>query len=151
MDRTQLVEAIRMRVAQEHNVLLGKDDPILVSVTLNELVIEHALDMAIGRVEQAQHEVIAASAHQVAAAKETAGRLVTDAAEFVAREVRRAATEAADEAGARVRRAISEAESIGADAHQAKRGANYAAWIAAGSAVVALGCTLVVIFVMLGR
>ena len=151
MDRAQLIEAARMRVAQEHNVLLGKDDPILVSVTLNEFVLGHFIDMAVERIERAQHEVIASSAHQVDAAKETASRLVTDAADFVAREVRRAATEAADEAGARVRRAIAEAESVGADAHQAKRGANYAAWIAAGSALVALGSMLVVVFVMLGR
>lgn len=151
MERAELIETIRMQVAQQHNVLLGKDDPILVSVTLNELVISHFIDLAVERIERAQHEVIASSAHQVDAAKETASRLVTEAAEFVAREVRRAATEAADDAGSRVRRAIAEAESVGADANQAKRGANYAAWIAAGAALVALGCMLVIIVVMLGR
>ena len=42
-------EEIRKAVAIEHNNLLGKDDPILMSVTVHELVLQRYVDILVDR------------------------------------------------------------------------------------------------------
>ncbi len=94
------IERIIGEVARRHSVLLRHDDPILVSITLND----HLLARALARIEAtvaASQDQIAAStaqahAQQLAASKRLGEQLVQAAAEHIAGEVRSAAGEAVD-------------------------------------------------------
>ena len=96
-------------MALRHNVLLGVDDPILVTVTLNELVLARYVDLAAARATLASRELTVALEDQVAQAKDTPGRLITEAADYVAGEVRRViAAGAAEAVASAVRDAVAE-------------------------------------------
>ena len=94
------IERIVGEVAKRHNLLLRRDDPILVSITLHD----HLLARALARIEAtvtASQDQIAAStaqahAQQLAASKRLGEQLVQAAAEHIAGEVRSAAGEAVD-------------------------------------------------------
>jgi hypothetical protein len=80
-------------VAQKHGLLLSRDDPVLVSVTLNEQILSHAFGRLQGSLEQAQQEIGELSAKQTEAAKTIAEQLITAAAGYIADEVRAAAAD----------------------------------------------------------
>lgn len=83
-------EEIRKQVAIQHNVLLGKDDPILVTVTLNDMVLSRHLDLLSERCDEAQRLLTVTMQQQVEYSKDIAGRLITEAADYVAIQVREA-------------------------------------------------------------
>jgi membrane protease subunit (stomatin/prohibitin family) len=80
-------------VAQKHGLLLSRDDPVLVSVTLNEQILSQALGQLRGSLEQAKQEIGELSAKQTEAAKTIAEQLITAAAGYIADEVRAAAAD----------------------------------------------------------
>jgi len=82
------ISEIRKQVAIKHNVLLEKDDPILVTVTINELVLSRYLDLANEHYSEANRELIVALQQQQEQAKEVAGRIITDASDYVSEQVR---------------------------------------------------------------
>lgn len=83
-------EEIRKQVAIQHNVLLGKDDPILVTVTVNDMVLSRHLDLLSERCDEAQRLLTVTMQQQVEYSKDIAGRLITEAADYVAIQVREA-------------------------------------------------------------
>lgn len=136
-------------VAKRHNVLLGPNDPILVTLTLNELVVGGYVD----RVEQALGESLdqlsGAQAQHIEAAREIASSIITRAAEYGAEQIHRAVDDlvgslraglAADVAAARA--SAEAAEAARADAHKARQGSIYA--LVAAAVLVALALGLVV-------
>ncbi|GEJ56623.1 hypothetical protein [Anaeromyxobacter diazotrophicus] len=110
-------------VAKRHGILLDANDPVLVTVTLNELVLEEYLRRLSAAVEQGERRAVAASERQLAMAKQAAGEIVTRTAAYVADQVRAAAAEARSEIEQRVAGA---ATSVRADASAAARHRNLA-------------------------
>ena len=104
------MDEIRKLVAIKHNVLLGKDDPILVTVTLNELVLDHYLELAGKRGEEAERLFAVALAQHMEQAKGTAGKVITDAADYVSVQVRQAVNAALLDAANQLRQQVTEAQ-----------------------------------------
>jgi hypothetical protein len=145
-------DEIRKEVAIRHNVLLGADDPILVTVTLNELVLEKYLQLLAQQNEDAQRSLAIALQQHVEQSKETAGKVITSSADYVSQQVRQSVAAAIAEAGAQLRQQVAEAQAAGResvagvrDAQTAKNGAVIAAIVAGVSAVVAIGSLVVVL------
>lgn len=84
------LERLIGEVAKRHDLLLSRDDPVLVTVTLNELILAEALAQLQARLEAAQQEIAASSAKQIEASKVIAEQLITASADYVAGEVRAA-------------------------------------------------------------
>ncbi len=145
MSHDDLIDSIRAEVARRHNVLLGRDDPIFVTVTVNELVLAHYVDLVATRAEAATDRGVAASAAQVQASKETAGKLISEASGFVADQVRRAARSAADDFSEAIKQRLGSADREARDAHAARSGAMWAAVTAGAFAVIAIACTVIVL------
>ena len=79
-------QKIKVEVARRHHLTLDEDDPILVTITLNELVLEHYEERFKALLNQSQAQLSAVSAQQEEAAKEIASRIVTGAAVYVREE-----------------------------------------------------------------
>jgi hypothetical protein len=95
------IEALRAAVVKKHNVLLGKDDPIFISVHLNELVLAEVLANMKSIATESRNDSIATVAHQVEVAKRAAATLITQTAGYVAAEVQRQVKSALEESTAR--------------------------------------------------
>jgi hypothetical protein len=87
------IERLIGEVAQKHGLLLSRDDPVLVSVTLNEQILSHALGQLNDCLDKAKQEIGELSAKQTEAAKTIAEQLITAAAGYIADEVRAAAAD----------------------------------------------------------
>jgi hypothetical protein len=85
------IERLIGEVARKHGLLLSRDDPVLVSVTLNEQILTDALGQLHGSLEKAKQEIGELSARETEAAKIIAEQLITAAAGYIADEVRAAA------------------------------------------------------------
>jgi len=77
------IDSLRAAVVKKHNVLLGKDDPIFISVYLNELVLTEVLAAMRSIATESRNESIAGVSHQVEVAKVAAAKLVTQTAQYV--------------------------------------------------------------------
>jgi hypothetical protein len=84
------IEAAIGEVARKHNLLLSPDDPLMVLVTLNEMILARMLETQQGALEAALDQISAGAAQQVDAAREVAGVVITGGADYVAAEIRRA-------------------------------------------------------------
>ncbi|HGA7692146.1 TPA: conjugal transfer protein TraM [Salmonella enterica subsp. enterica serovar Virchow] len=143
---------IRKEVAVRHNVLLGKDDPILVTVTLNELVLGRYLDLISDQYDEANRTLTLTLQQQVEQSKETAGKIITDAANYVSDQTRQAVAEAIKDVGkelrqqvAEVKTASREAVASGRDAQMAKHSALVAAVLSGVGALIAVVALVVVL------
>ena len=90
MERAQIEEAIG-EVARKHNLLLSPDDPLLVTITLNEVILRRVLEGQRQAIEAAQDQISAGTAQQIEAAKQVAGIIVTGAADYLTSEFRQTA------------------------------------------------------------
>ena len=102
-------EEIRKAVAIEHNNLLGKDDPILMSVTVHELVLQRYVDILVDRNMELLKTLEAAQQKGIADAKQTAGRVITDASNYVSEQVHTAVSSAMKEALAQIKKELGRA------------------------------------------
>jgi hypothetical protein len=84
-------------VADRHGFLLDRQDPVLATVTLSELAIARLLGEVGRTVALAKHDIGAGAEQQVAAAKDAASHLITQAAEYADQQFRLAAEAAVDE------------------------------------------------------
>lgn len=150
------IDEIRKQVAIKHNVLLGKDDPILVTVTINEMVLSRYLDLANEHYSEASRELTIALQQQQEQAKDVAGRVITEAADYVSKQVRTSVEDvikaAITDAGGQLRQQIADAQAAGRDAvnnnrdaQTAKNGAILAAILAGVSAIVTVAALVVVL------
>ena len=105
-------EEIRKAVAIEHNNLLGKDDPILMSVTVHELVLQRYVDILVDRNMELLKTLEAAQQKGIADAKQTAGRVITDASNYVSEQVHTAVSSAMKEALAQIKKELGMASSL---------------------------------------
>jgi len=145
-------DEIRKEVAIRHNVLLGKDDPILVTVTINELVLERYLDLVSEHYEDVSRTLAVTTQQQIEQSKATAAKIITDAANYVSEQIRQASAQAASEAGEEIRRHISTSKAAsrdavvsGRDAQTAKNTAFLAAVAAGVAALIAVAAVVIVL------
>lgn len=122
VDRDKLIALVR----KETGIKLEADDPVLAVAVLHEKVLEPALERVEAAAQAAAGRMGHATDRAVEAARSEAGRVVTEAAEWVAERLR----EAAAEVSATL---VQETQAEVAKAEAARRAAVRAAWIA--------GCT----------
>jgi len=122
-------------VAKRHGIVLGKDDPVLVTLTFHEVVMREYVEQVVSAVEEATAEMAAASAQQVEYARRAAKELLGGAAAGAGEEVRLA--------GERVRARLADAaEEQVRDLRREVMAARRERWLALGCAVVAVGGAL---------
>jgi len=145
-------DELRKTIAIKHNVLLGPDDPILVTVTLNDLVIARYVEVLTAQNEGQQRALAAALAEHVEQSKAAGSRVITDAANYVSDQVRQAVQTALADAGATIRQEVADARAAGRDATQGAQAASTArstaiiAAVASGlAAIVAIAALVVVL------
>ena len=135
MDRDKLIALIR----KETGIKLDTDDPVLAVAVLHEKVLEVALE----RVETAAGSAAGRMAHAADRAVETArseaGRIVTEASEWVAEQLRAVGAEVAAAL-------VQETQAEAAKAEMARRAAVRAAWVAGAAGTVAVGAVALVVF-----
>jgi hypothetical protein len=127
------MERLIGEVAQKHGLLLSRDDPVLVSVTLNEQILSHALGQLRGSLQEAEQEIGELSAKQTEATKTIAEQLITAAADYVADEVRAAAVD--------ITANTDNLSSMGSNREPVRT--NHASWLAAAIAISA-ACALAI-------
>lgn len=145
-------DEIRKEVAVKHNLLLTEDDPILVSVTLNDLVLRRYIDVLTAQNEGHLVALNAALEKNIEQSKEIGGKIITNAADFVSSQVRESVQAAANDVAATIRQELAEAKAQNSDAEKrlatastSKGSAVIAACVAGFCAVVALGSMIVVL------
>jgi hypothetical protein len=121
------LEQLIGEVARKHSLLLSRDDPVLVSVTLNEQILSHALGQLNDCLDNAKQEIGEVSARETEAAKTIAEQLITAAAGYIADEVRAAAADIGADTDS--------LSNMGSDRDPAR--ASHASWLAAGIAISA--------------
>jgi len=141
------IERLIGEVAKRHNALLGRDDPIFMTITLNELIITRALERVQATVEASQDQIAAGTAQQIIASKTIAAGLITSAADHVAGQIRAATAEVAEQ----IQTAVAEELRGARLAAKIAQGARDAAWWAAGIviAIAAIAGTLTAVLPLL--
>lgn len=133
-------------VAKRHGVLLGPTDPVLVTVTLNELVVGRLIEQVTVRMEAASNDFSAAAVQQRQAAAESASALITEAAQYMAEQARQVGDELAARIAERIARetnaARADAQKAAAAARTIKTSVMYAAGTAIAAAALAIGLVL---------
>ena len=110
MERTRSgidFDEIRKTIAIEHNVLLDKGDPILAAVTLNELVLQRYIEILMEANEAHRKSIEAALQQGITDAKQTAGRVITEAADYVSEQTNMAVSAVLKEGEAQIKRDLS--------------------------------------------
>ena len=136
------IERLIGEVAKRHGVLIGRDDPVFMTITLNEIVLKRALQEMRAAVTAAQDEMAAGMAQQTAAAKTIGETIITAAAKHVETQLRSAANDAAQEINTALAARLAEAR---AAADRATAATRIAEW-AAGFAVAAAVAIILVVF-----
>lgn len=145
-------DEIRKQVAIKHNVLIGKDDPILITVTINDIVLGRHLELISEHYEETNKAMMVNLQQQVEQSKEIAGRIITDAANYISEQVQQAATATINQLKNDLQVQITKAETachrvmVGSNkAQTAKKSAYVAAALAGMAAVVAITVLLIII------
>ncbi len=88
------VKALIGEVAKRHHVLLSEDDPVLVTLTLNELILTRAIAEIEAHIQACKEQSSIAAAEHISASKALAEDIVTAGAAYLAGELRVAVAEA---------------------------------------------------------
>ena len=133
------VQRLIGEVAKRHNVLITENDPILVTLTLNELLLAEYLERVHARVQAAEDEISAGVAQSLAASKDIAAQLVTGAAGYVAEQVKAAGASVQAELLEALRREVNAAREAAEQAARAKRYALSAAGVTLAAVALLAG------------
>jgi hypothetical protein len=87
-------------VAKRHHILLSEDDPVLVTLTLNELILTRSIVEIEAHIQACKEQASVAAAEHIAASKALAEDIVTAGAAYLASELRAAVAEATAALGA---------------------------------------------------
>lgn len=133
------IDLLRAEVLKRHNFALGKDDPILVTVTLNELVLAGMLDRIRETSDDLERRGAGQMAQEVAAVKAAAERLIGGAAAVISSEVKRAGEAAERSIVMALESRLSAAQKAASVAQSSSRATFFAALIAMGCAMLTVG------------
>jgi hypothetical protein len=103
-------DEIKKTIAIEHNILLDKDDPALISITLQGLVFQRYVELLMAENMKYRQAIDTALQKGIADAKVTAGRVITEAADYVSEQAHTAVTAALEEGLIQVRKELLEAK-----------------------------------------
>ena len=101
------LDEVRKEVAIKHGMLLDENDPMLITVTMNEVILGQYVEMVAAQNAEYVKAVEAAIQKGIADSKLTAGRVITESGDYVAKQVRVAVTEAMREVEARAAQKLS--------------------------------------------
>jgi hypothetical protein len=135
------VQELIGEVAKRHNVLLGPHDPILVTLTLNELIVAGYVDRINVALADTLDQLSGAQAQHIEAAREIASGIITRAADYGADQIRIAVDELAAGLRASLAVDVAAAQEAASQAKQARIGAIWA--LVAAFALVALAMGLI--------
>jgi hypothetical protein len=93
-------------VAKRHHILLSEDDPVLVTLTLNELILTRAILEIEAHIQACKEQASIAAAEHIAASKALAEDIVTAGAAYLVGELRAAVAEATAALGEAVAQSI---------------------------------------------
>lgn len=94
---------LRKEVAVKHNVWLGENDPILVSVTLHDAILNRYVGILTEQNEGYAKALAAILSDHNERSKATAGKVITEASDYVSHEVSQTVKSALAEASASMR------------------------------------------------
>lgn len=77
------IESLLNEIRNKYNISIDKNDPILVTALLNDVILQHAITMLMEKNRIHQIELSAALDQHISTSKQTASRLIEDAADFV--------------------------------------------------------------------
>jgi hypothetical protein len=100
-------DEIRKTIAMEHDVLLDKGDPILAAVMINELVLQRYVEILMEANEAHRKAIEAALQQGIRDAKQTAGRVITEAADYVSEQTNLSVSAVLKEGEAQIKRDLS--------------------------------------------
>ena len=141
MDRAEIEKAIG-EVARQHNLLLSPDDPLLVTITLNEVILQRIIAGQLQAIEAAQDQIAAGTVQQIEIARQIAGLVITGAADYVAGELKATATALKAEWLAAIEAEKTQLLAAATDARQAQRRAWQAALLVGGVLCLLLGIAI---------
>ncbi|WP_017161033.1 hypothetical protein [Xanthomonas phaseoli] len=154
MDDARL-EAIRTEVARRHKVLLGDNDPILVTATLNELLLRGHLDELQKHLERCQDETTSGLQQLLEESREIAGNLVTGAAQYLTAQLRQAAEPTAEATAAKLDQLLGAKlqryENAATRAEAAAAHVRATVYLAGGLAVLGLGGLLAAVLMQITK
>lgn len=146
-------EEIRTQVAIKHNVLLNEDDPILVTVTVSDMVLGRYLELVSDQYDKANKALIVNLEQQVEQSKETAGKIITDVANYASDQIKQTVTDIITDAGNDLRLQIANAQAMIHDMSssrqetQTAKNTSIIAAVLAGSAAIIAVAALVIMLI----
>lgn len=146
-------DELRKEVAIRHNLLLTPNDPVLVTLTLNELVLARYVEILTAQNEQHLVALNLAMNDHIAKAKDTGAKVITTAAGYVSDEVSKSVTSMTEAAGAKLTGNLAEAKEAakvaaaeGAAIQAMRKATLVSAGVAAAAALISVVVLLVVLF-----
>lgn len=145
-------DELRKEVAIRHNLLLTPNDPVLVTITLNELVLAHYVEILTAQNEQHLVALNLAMNDHIASAKDTGAKVITTAAGYVSDEVSKSVAVVTEAASAKLTGNLAEAKEAarvavteGAAIQALRNAMLVSAGVAAGAALLSMAVLLVVL------
>jgi hypothetical protein len=129
------VQELIAAVAKKHKLVLGVDDPVLVTVTLNELLLARYIDKIDAKLDAAEARMVAHGNQQIDIAKTIATKIVTGAGDYIADRVKAAAVDLNKPNNEPIDKQLAGLENV---AHRANR----MAWIAILMSIIPLSLTV---------
>ena len=129
-------------VAKRHNIILDHNDPILVTVTLNELVVEHYIEKMESLLAITQNNLSSAMGEQLSESKETASKIITNASLYVSDNTKKMITEMKDEMMSSFKQEVTLIKELQKKTRRDRQCAIYAAGLAILSAISGIALTL---------
>lgn len=142
-------DEIRKEVAIRHNVLLDKDDPVLVTVTLNELILKQYINLLNKQYAAANRDITISLQQHIDQSKKTAGKIITDASNYVSEQVNKSIEATLKQATAELKKEIQttiilqkRALASVLEVNSAKKAARISAVTAGVSALISIGAVI---------
>ena len=77
------IKALIDEVAKKHHIILTEEDPIFITVTLNEMILNHFITEINNQLNTAQDQISASTLQQMDLAKAIASKIVTQTSSYV--------------------------------------------------------------------
>lgn len=139
------VEALRMEVARLHGVLLSKDDPIFVTVTLSHLALESLLQRIEALSSALEKEGASRMQQEIETVKRSAEAMIAGTARLLSDTVKDAAEKQHAALVAAVTRKAEQMEAAEASVDRGRSAAVIAAGISVAGALLAVGAVVLVV------
>lgn len=145
------IDELRKTVAAKHNVLIDRDDPIFVTVTLHDLILSRYVEILTEQYGLHYKALTSLLVDHEAQAKAIGSRVISDAADYAANSIRAAVDEAISKANATTPNDGEAYKARLKEMDDRVAGAESARTIAISAAISSVIATVVVVIVMLWK